>query len=69
MSSSASRIAISELSGVPLEQMCGFIVLIVSHPEQRPGAHQLNIIPAAENWSWAQSWLETAARDLKESKP
>jgi hypothetical protein len=66
MSGTACDIAISEISGVPLGQLCGFIVLTISHPENHPGAHELRIIPAQENWDWVRHWLQAAVRDIRQ---
>lgn len=66
--SSACDIAVSEMTGVPLDDMCGWILVTVDHT--MPGAHRSLLMQGCQGVSddeWAANWLEQVAADLREA--
>ena len=63
MSSTACDIAVSEMTGWPLDQLCGYIVLTVRHHPN--GSHELSIMPMEDDHKWVGLWLDRAAADWK----
>lgn len=66
MSVSACDIAVSEMTGVPLDLMCGWILVTVDHPAQ--GGHRSLILQGCgghDDDEWAANWLEQAAADIR----
>lgn len=67
MTASACTIAVSEMTGFPLEELCGFVVVILTHPAGHSGAHALGIMPGGSDLAFARRLLQQAAADIEVS--
>lgn len=68
MTAEACDIAVSEMTGIPVDQMCGWILVSVDHTE--PGQHRSLVMQGCGGYvddEWAALWLERAAADIRES--
>lgn len=63
MSPWAAKIAISEISNVPLEQLCGYVLITVRHAAY--GGHELVLMVTEEDYAWAADILEMGAADAR----
>jgi hypothetical protein len=58
-----ATIAASEISGIPIEEMCNWVLVVSRH--QPDGLHEVGVIPRTPDWKKAAVLLEVAARDCK----
>lgn len=68
MKTRACDIAVSEMTGVALEDMCGWVLVCIDHTT--PGAHRSMVMQGLGGGGedeWAAMWLERVAGDLREA--
>jgi hypothetical protein len=63
----AAMIAVSEMSGIPIEELCGWVLVTVRHNPEYPGAHELAATGDPDDLGWQARWLQHAAEDLRDS--
>lgn len=66
MSRRACTIAVSEMAGVPVEQICNYALVTWSHTAD-PAAHEIGILPGGGDWRLTERLLKTALADLESS--
>lgn len=65
MTASACDIAVSEMTGLPLDELCGFVLVTWIHPAGHPGAHALAIMPSDKDWAFARRLLQQAVAEIE----
>lgn len=65
MAATAIDIAVSEMTGLPAEQICGYIIITVAHTERAGRGHEVSIMPSREDWPWVARWLKRVLADVR----
>ena len=66
MSGNACDIAVSEMFGIPLERMCGYLIVTVEHQAEK---HIKRTVTGPRNgaWEWAADTMEDLAASIRET--
>jgi hypothetical protein len=66
MTAEACAIAVSEISGIPVGEMCNWVLVVSQHrPDKGPNMYRVGIIPWKQNWAKVRKLLEIAAADAE----
>jgi hypothetical protein len=61
MSEEACEIAMSEISGISRESMCGWVLVAMAHDQAAPDGHEMRIMVTGGDYPWAAEILTRAA--------
>jgi hypothetical protein len=68
MSGYACDIAVSEIFGIPVERMCGYLIVTVEHLDGNTHRHKIVTGPRDDDvaWEWAADVMEDMAANIRE---